>query len=56
MPHPRKLDSPTVRTTLVIPEPLWRAAKMRALEEKRDLRDLLLEGLEIVLKRAKRGR
>jgi hypothetical protein len=42
-----------VRTTLVMPEDLWRQAKIRALEEKRDLRDLLLEGLAIVLKRGK---
>jgi len=42
-----------VKTTLLMPESLWREAKIRALEEKRDLRDLLLEGLEIVLKRGK---
>jgi hypothetical protein len=45
-----------VRTTLVLPEELWRRAKVRALEEKRDLRDLLLEGLELVLKRGKGGK
>lgn len=44
-----------VKTTLLMPEPLWRRAKIRALEESRDLRDLLLEGLEIVLKRPRKG-
>jgi hypothetical protein len=34
-----------------MPEQLWRRAKIRALEENRDLRDLLLEGLELILKR-----
>ncbi len=60
MPRPRKPtkagEEPVVRTTLVIPEELWRRAKVRALEEHRDLRDLLLEGLELVLKRAKGGK
>ena len=60
MPRPRKPtvtgEPSTVRTTLVLPEDLWRRAKVRALEEKCDLRDLLLEGLEIVLKRPKGGR
>lgn len=55
MPRPRKPTKAgevgTVRTTLVMPEELWRRAKVRALEENRDLRDLLLEGLELVLKR-----
>jgi hypothetical protein len=60
MPRPRKLtkagEPGTVRTTLVMPEELWRRAKVRALEENRDLRDLLIEGLELVLKRPKGGK
>ncbi len=47
---------PGVRTTVVLPEPLWRAAKIRALEERRDLRDLIIEGLELVLAAKKGGR
>jgi len=43
-----------VKTTLLLPEELWQRAKVRAVEERRDLRDLLIEGLELVL--AKRGR
>jgi hypothetical protein len=45
-----------VKTTLLMPEELWRRAKVRAMEERRDLRDLLIEGLELVLKRAKGGK
>jgi hypothetical protein len=45
-----------VKTTLLMPEALWRRAKIRAMEERRDLRDLLLEGLELVLKRSSGGR
>jgi hypothetical protein len=39
-----------------MPEALWLRAKARAMEERRDLRDLLIEGLELVLKRGKGGR
>lgn len=60
MPRPRKTtpkgEPGMVRTTLVIPEELWRQAKIRALEENRDLRDLLIEGLELILKRPKGGK
>jgi hypothetical protein len=45
-----------VKTTLELPEELWRRAKVRAMEERRDLRDLLIEGLELVLKRGKGGK
>ena len=55
MPKPRKPAKPgepsMVKTTLLMPEELWRRAKIRAMEEHRDLRDLLLEGLELVLRR-----
>ena len=55
MPKPRKPGTPgelsMVKTTLLMPEELWKRAKIRAMEEHRDLRDLLLEGLELVLKR-----
>jgi hypothetical protein len=39
-----------VKTTLLLPEALWRRGKVRAMEERRDLRDLLIEGLEMVLR------
>jgi hypothetical protein len=56
-PKPRKASKPgepaMVKTTLLMPEDLWRRAKVRAMEERRDLRDLLIEGLEVILKRSK---
>ena len=57
-PRPRKSSKPgePVKTTLLMPEALWLRAKARAMEERRDLRDLLIEGLELVLKRGKGGR
>ena len=42
-----------VKMTLLMPEDLWRRAKVRAMEERRDLKDLLLEGLDLVLKRVR---
>lgn len=35
----------TVKTTVTLPEGLWRRAKVRALEEHCDLRDLIIEAL-----------
>ena len=59
-PKPRKPSQPgepaMVKTTLLMPEALWRQAKVRAMEERRDLRDLLLEGLALVLERGTGGR
>ena len=51
---PAKGAPAMVKTTLLLPEELWQRAKVRAVEERKDLRDLLIEGLELVL--AKRGR
>jgi len=45
MPRPRTPDAGTVRTTLVMPVALWQRAKVRAMEERRDLRDVLLDAL-----------
>lgn len=53
MPKARNLDAETVKTTLAIPRELWRAAKVRALDEGRDLRDVLLDALRAYL--AKKG-
>jgi hypothetical protein len=38
-----------VKTTVHLPEELWRAAKIRAMDERSDLRSLLIRGLELVL-------
>jgi hypothetical protein len=39
------------KTTLLIPEALWLKARRRALDERTNLRTLLLEGLEMRLGR-----
>ena len=54
-PKPRKPqteggESRMVRTTLEMPEDLWRAAKMRAIDEG-DLRTVMLRALEEYLAR-----
>ena len=59
-PRPRKPlergDERMVKTSLYLPENLWKAAKHQALEEGRDLRDLIIRGLELVVKsRKKKG-
>ena len=42
-----------VKTSIHLPEDLWRRAKILAVEERKDLRDLLIEGLQLVLTRGK---
>lgn len=45
-----------VKTSLYLPEELWKAAKHQALEEGHDLRELIIQGLELVVKgRKKKG-
>lgn len=41
-----------IRTSVEIPEELWERARQRALDERSDLRRLIIEGLELRLKRA----
>ncbi len=55
-PRPRKTEgrggeAKMVRTTLLLPEDLWRAAKMRAIDEG-DLRTVMIRALEEYLARA----
>ena len=45
-----------VKTTVHLPESLWRQVKIRALEERKDLRDLIIEGLQHVLARKPKQR
>lgn len=46
-----------VRTTLELPEELWKAAKMKALEDRSDLRSVIMAALERYLREtAKRGK
>jgi hypothetical protein len=39
-----------VKTTIDLPEPLWRAAKVRAMDERVDLRRVVIAALEAYLK------
>jgi hypothetical protein len=39
-----------VKTTVELPEELWRAAKIRAMDERGDLRTVLIRALELYLK------
>ena len=40
----------TIKTTVDLPEPLWRAAKIRALDEHTDLRSVVIAALERYLR------
>ncbi len=57
-PRPAKAeqDQPLVKTSIHLPEDLWRQAKIAALEDRKDLRDLIIEGLQVVLARRSGGR
>lgn len=39
-----------VKTTLRVPESIWKAARMRAIEERRAFQDLLADALALYLK------
>jgi hypothetical protein len=39
-----------VKTTLALPEPIWKAAKMRAIDERSDLRSVVIAALQLYLK------
>ena len=40
-----------VKTTVVLPTALWERAKLYAVKERSDLRSLIIEGLEMRLKK-----
>jgi hypothetical protein len=46
----KRTDSDTVKTTVELPGELWRAAKIRAMDERADLRTVLIRALEDYLK------
>lgn len=46
----RARQGQTVKTTVDLPEPLWRAAKLRAMDERTDLRAVVIAALEAYLK------
>ena len=45
-----------VKTTVDLPEALWRAAKIRAMDERTDLRSVIITALDQLLKsKARKG-
>ena len=46
----KHLAETAVRTSLVLPRELWKAAHVRALDEGRDLRSVITSALELYLK------
>ena len=47
---PQRSKRPKVKTTVDLPESLWRAAKIRAMDERTDLRSVIIAALEAYLK------
>lgn len=48
---PGPKEAAMVKTTLELPEPLWREAKIRAMDERSDLRSVVIAALESFLKK-----
>ena len=46
----KRTDGDTVKTTVELPGELWRAAKIRAMDERADLRTVLIRALEAYLR------
>jgi len=46
----KRTDSDTVKTTVELPGELWRAAKIRAMDDRADLRTVLIRALEEYLR------
>jgi hypothetical protein len=44
-----------VKCTLKLPAPIWREARIRALDERRDFQDVVADALELYLKRPQKG-
>ena len=45
----------TVKTSIEIPEDVWRAGKIRAMDDKKNLQDIVTEALREYLKSRKKG-
>jgi hypothetical protein len=43
-------DLPLVKTTLLLPPPLWRAAKVRAVDERTNLKQIVVKALQAYLR------
>lgn len=51
VPKAKRTESDVVKTTVELPAQLWRAAKIRAMDERVDLRTILIRALEALLDR-----
>jgi hypothetical protein len=51
---PRASAESTVKTTVELPEGLWRAAKIRAMDQRTDLRSVLIAALAAYLRMSRR--
>ena len=47
-------EGSTKKTTMVLPLTIWKAAKRQALEEDRDLNDIVVAALQLYLKASRR--
>ena len=47
---PKRNREPSVKTSLDLPESLWKAAKIRAAQERTDLRSIILAALKAYLR------
>ena len=52
---PRKEHEQSIKTTIDLPQALWRAAKIRAVDERVDLRVIVIKALEAYLKLKAKG-
>lgn len=49
------MDKPIVKTSLSLPRDLWKRAHVRAMDEDRDLQDVIVAALELYLKTPLKG-
>ena len=50
-PRGKSKEGKTVKTTVDLPEDLWRSTKIRAMDDRTDLRSVMIAALEAYLKR-----
>jgi len=49
-PQRKQTGDDKVKTTVELPEALWRAAKIRGVEQHTDLRAVIIDALELLLR------
>ena len=55
-PRGKKRTEKTVKTTVDLPEELWRITKIRAMDERTDLRGVIIAALQAYLKKKRQSR